>query len=75
VVLVEVSLSFLYHKFATASHTTILLRNPSPVCVCVCVCACGGEGGGGACVWVSVGVCRHILLDCPRLIIRHEGLF
>jgi len=78
VVLMEVSLSFLYHKFATASQTAILLRNPSPVCVYVCVStrACGW-------VWVCAGMrvpfrmypgVGHILLDCPRLI-RHERLF
>jgi len=89
----KVSLSFLYHKFATLSHTAILLRNPSPVYVCVCVCvsthvhvgecgcvracACHLRGTlNGMCmpfrVYPGVG---HVLLECPRLIIRHEGLF
>jgi len=51
-VLMEVSLSFLYQNFATVSRTAILLRNPSPVCVCVCVCE-------HTCMRVSVGVCGH----------------
>jgi hypothetical protein len=50
VVLMEVSLLFLYHKFATASHAAILLRKPSPLCVCVCVCVC-------LCLCVCVCVC------------------
>jgi hypothetical protein len=55
VVLMEVSLSFFYHKFATASHTAILLRNLSPLCVCVCVCVCVRvRARARACVCVCV---------------------
>ena len=51
-VLMEVSLSFLFHKFATASHTAILLRNHL-LCVFVCVCE-------HTCVWVSFAGCGHV---------------
>jgi len=62
VVLMEVSLSFLYHKFATASHTAILLRNPSPVCVYVCMSTHMHVGGCGC---VQACVCH---LECTLVL-------
>ena len=59
-----VSLSFLYHKFTTASHTASLLRNPAPLCVCVCVCACvrERERESMCTVWNETNVNFNILL-------------